>query len=52
MFFNSKLNPEKIKKASTKKLNKQGLKVIDHLPFLDTPSFREKKSKDRHFLQK
>ena len=40
MFFKSKLNPEKIKKANTKKLNKQGLKVIDHLPLLDEPSFR------------
>jgi hypothetical protein len=40
MFFKSKLNPEKIKKANTKKLNKQGLKVIDHLPILDEPSFR------------
>ena len=50
MFFKSKLNPEKIKKANTKKLNKQGLKVIDHLPLLDAPSFRSDEAVARRSL--
>lgn len=43
MWFNKKINPEKIKNRNTKELRILGIEVIDHLPCLDYPEFREPK---------
>jgi len=40
MWFNKKINPEKIKLVNTKRLQSKGINVIDHLPHLDSPKFR------------
>lgn len=41
MWFKRKINPEKIKVKSTKFLYENGIEVIEHLPFLDNPKFKE-----------
>jgi hypothetical protein len=43
MFFRKEIQPEKIKKKNTKELQRLGIEVIDHLPFLDQASFRDSK---------
>lgn len=40
MLFRRKLNPIKIKNRNTKLLKKQGIIVVNHLPYLDLPKFR------------
>ena len=41
MWFNQKIKPEEIKSRNTKLLRSNGIEVIEHLPYLDNPSFRE-----------
>jgi hypothetical protein len=41
IWFQKKIKPEKIKDRNTKQLRSSGIEVIDHLPFLDNPEFRE-----------
>ena len=43
MWFNRKINPEKIKIKNTKVLRKNGINVIEHLAYLENPKFRESK---------
>jgi len=43
MWFTPKIRPEKIKAKNTKELKAKGIEVIDHLPFLQHPEFREPK---------
>ncbi|TDR23259.1 DUF4272 domain-containing protein [Marinicella litoralis] len=38
--FTSKISPEKVKAKNTKVLKKQGIEVIEHLPYLDLMDFR------------
>lgn len=40
MWFKRKINPEKIKLNNTKELCLIGIDVIEHLPYLETPEFR------------
>lgn len=41
MWFQKKINPEKVKDRNTKQLRSSGIDVIGHLPYLDNPEFRE-----------
>ncbi|WP_272149275.1 DUF4272 domain-containing protein [Tenacibaculum aiptasiae] len=41
MWFNKKIRPKRIKKVNTRNLKKNGIEVIDHLPFLDKPNFKD-----------
>jgi len=41
MWFQKKIKPEKIKDKNTKHLRSSGIEVIEHLPYLDNPEFRE-----------
>lgn len=41
MWFQKKINPEKVKDRNTKQLRSSGIDVIEHLPYLDNPEFRE-----------
>ncbi|QTE21841.1 DUF4272 domain-containing protein [Polaribacter cellanae] len=41
MWFQKKIKPEKIKDRNTKQLRSNGIEVIEHLPYLDNPEFRE-----------
>ncbi|MGQ3679080.1 DUF4272 domain-containing protein [Tenacibaculum discolor] len=41
MWFQKKIKPEKIKDRNTKQLRSNGIEVIEHLPHLDIPEFRE-----------
>ena len=41
MWFQKKIKPEKIKISNTRQLRSSGIEVIDHLPYLDNPEFRE-----------
>ncbi len=43
MWSQKKIKPEKIKDRNTKQLRSSGIKVIEHLPYLDNPEFREPK---------
>ncbi len=43
MWFNRKINPEKIKVKNTKILRRNGIEVIEHLPYLENPTFRKSK---------
>ena len=43
MWFKRKIDPEEIKIKNTKTLRKNGIEVIEHLPHLETPEFREPK---------
>lgn len=40
MWFNQKIDPEKVKAKNTKMLRSSGIEVIDHLPHLEPPTFR------------
>jgi hypothetical protein len=40
MWFQKKIKPEIIKDKNTKKLRSSGIDVIEHLPYLDNPEFR------------
>jgi len=50
MLFQKKIKPEIIKKKNTKKLRSSGIEVIEHLPYLDNPNFREPKEIARRTL--
>ncbi|TMM29680.1 DUF4272 domain-containing protein [Polaribacter aestuariivivens] len=50
MLFQKKIKPEIIKKRNTKKLRSSGIEVIEHLPYLDNPDFREPKEIARRTL--
>lgn len=41
MWFQKKIKPEKIKNRNTKYLRSSGIAVIEHLPYLDNPEFRQ-----------
>lgn len=41
MWFKKKIDPKKIKRKNTKALQANGVEVIDHLPILEIPSFRD-----------
>jgi len=41
MWFQKKIKPEKIKDRNTKQLRSSGIEVVEHLPYLDNPEFRE-----------
>ncbi|MCP2045812.1 DUF4272 domain-containing protein [Pontibacter sp. HSC-36F09] len=41
MWFNQKIKPEDVKLKNTKFLRSNGIDVIEHLPYLDTPNFRD-----------
>lgn len=41
MLFRRKMNPAKIKTVNTRKLHAMGIDVIEHLPMLEEPEFRE-----------
>ena len=41
MWFQKKIKPEKIKDRNTKQLRSNGIEVIEHLPNLGNPDFRE-----------
>jgi len=41
MWFQKKIRPEKIKDRNTKQLRSSGIEVIEHLPYLNNPEFRE-----------
>ncbi|MBC3542051.1 DUF4272 domain-containing protein [Rufibacter sediminis] len=41
MWFNKKIKPEEIKLKNTKLLRSNGIDVIEHLPYLDHPDFRD-----------
>jgi hypothetical protein len=41
MWFNKKIRPEKVKIKNTKELRLLGIDVIEHLPFLEDPKFRD-----------
>lgn len=41
MWFQKKIKAEKIKNRNTKQLRSSGIEVIEHLPYLDNPEFRE-----------
>lgn len=41
MWFQKKIKPEEIKVRNTKQLRSLGIEVIEHLPYLDNPEFRE-----------
>lgn len=41
MWFQKKIKPEKIKDKNTKDLRSFGIEVIEHLPYLENPEFRE-----------
>lgn len=41
MWFQKKIKPEKIKDRNTKQLRSSGIDIIEHLPYLDNPEFRE-----------
>jgi len=41
MWFNQKIKPEDVKLKNTKLLRSNGIDVIEHLPYLDAPSFRD-----------
>ena len=43
MWLKKKIKPEKIKNKNTKELLSSGIEVIEHLPYLDNPEFRESK---------
>jgi len=43
MWFRNKIKPEKIKDRNTKQLRSNGIEVIEHLPYLDNPDFRQPK---------
>jgi len=43
MWFKKKIIPEKIKSRNTKELRSKGIDVIEHLPYLDMPDFRDPK---------
>lgn len=43
MWFKKKIDPSKIKRKITKELQSQGIKVIDHLPHLENPNFKNSK---------
>lgn len=38
--FKKRINPEKIKRRNTSELNSKGIKVIEFLPYLESPQFR------------
>jgi len=50
MLFQKKIKPEIIKNRNTKKLRSSGIEVIEHLPYLDNPDFREPKEIARRTL--
>jgi len=50
MLFQKKIKPQIIKNRNTKKLRSSGIKVIEHLPYLDNPDFREPKEIARRTL--
>jgi hypothetical protein len=50
MLFQKKIKPEIIKNRNTKKLRSSGIEVIEHLPYLDNPDFREPKKIARRTL--
>jgi|AntRauTorckE5430_2_1112549.scaffolds.fasta_scaffold04026_3 hypothetical protein len=50
MLFQKKIKPEIIKNRNTKKLRSFGIEVIEHLPYLDNPDFREPKEIARRTL--
>lgn len=41
MWFSKKINPEKIKNHNIKELHSLGIDVIENLPYLNNPEFRE-----------
>ena len=43
MWFKKKIKPESIKIKNTKELKSNGIEVIDHLPYLEYPNFRDSK---------
>ena len=43
MWFQKEIKPEKVKDRNTKQLRSSGIEVIEHLPYLDNPGFREPK---------
>ncbi|GMN08342.1 hypothetical protein MTsPCn5_37310 [Croceitalea sp. MTPC5] len=42
--------PEKVKDRNTKQLRSSGIEVIEHLPYLDNPEFKEPKEIARRTL--
>lgn len=50
MWFNRKIKPEKIKTDNTKELRSIGIDVIDHLPFLEEPEFRDEEQVARRMM--
>jgi hypothetical protein len=50
MWFNKKIKPEKIKDTNTKMLRSNGIEVIEHLPFLDKPEFRDSEKIARRMM--
>ncbi|NHF61616.1 DUF4272 domain-containing protein [Flavobacteriaceae bacterium TP-CH-4] len=50
MWFQNKIKPEKIKDRNTKQLRSNGIEVIEHLPHLDNPEFREPKEIARRIM--
>ena len=50
MWFQKKIKPEKIKDSNTRQLRSLGIEVIEHLPHLDNPKFREPKEVARRTM--
>ncbi|BFP43508.1 DUF4272 domain-containing protein [Flavobacteriaceae bacterium GF1] len=50
MWFQKKIKPEEIKDRNTKQLRSSGIEVIEHLPYLDNPVFREPKEIARRVM--
>lgn len=50
MWFRKKIDAEKIKKSNTKKLRLMGIKLIEHLPMLDKPEFRDSEKVARRMM--
>jgi hypothetical protein len=50
MWFDRKINPKKIKNKNTRKLRSEGLDIIDHLPSLDKPEFRDSEEVARRMM--
>ncbi len=50
MQFNEEIQPIKIKADNTKKLRSTGIDVIDHLPFLENPDFRDQEKIARRMM--
>ena len=50
MWFQKKIKPEKIKNRNTKQLRSLGIEVLEHLPYLDNPEFRESEKIARRMM--